>query len=225
MTQKFKGLDLTRTQVKNNILKVWDYTTNQDRHDWYQEAHEYAVQLIWEATDVEYRHAARYDKPRISKACGVISALSPMVLWKVNKRLAWELIVDQHGEGWEDLKCLKANAKKAWLIIQSDGSDDAILGILKGQKTSAFYLNIRYPEKAICLTIDRHALSIALGVRITKDNDELFQMTAKQYEFFQECYRWTAAKIGVSPLILQSATWLLWRREKRNYNLPLTLNL
>jgi len=223
MIQRFKGSDLTRTQVKNNILKVWDYTSQTDRYDWYQEAHNYAIRLIVECTDNEYKHSVPYDKPRISKACGVLAALSPMVLWRVNKRLAYELIVD--GDAWETLRCLKANAKKAHLILESDGTDDAILKILHGQKTSAFYLNIRYPDKAVCLTIDRHALSIALGVRITKENDELFQMTAKQYEFFCECYRWTAAKIGVNPLILQSATWLLWRREKRNYNLPLTLNI
>ncbi len=215
----FKGDNLTRSQVKNNILKVWDYTTETDKYDWYQEAHEYAVGMIVSIIDPQYRASAR----KIAKACGVISALSPMVHWNVNKRLAMYLI--NNPEDWSNLKCLKANAKKAHLILESDGTDDAILKILNGKKTSAFYLNIRYPEKAISLTIDRHALSIALGVRITKDNEYLFQMTVKQYEFFVECYRWTAAKIGVNPLVLQSATWLLWRREKSNYELPLTLNL
>jgi hypothetical protein len=61
------------------------------------------------------------------------------------------------------------------------------------------------------LTIDRHAVSIAVGEKLS---DDKLQMTAGQYEFFQETYRWTAAQLGVNPLILQSATWVVWRKMK-----------
>jgi hypothetical protein len=79
----------------------------------------------------------------VARACGVIAALSPMVSWGRNKQLAKQLFLSP--ENWDTLGCLKANAKKAYLIVYSDGSDKAILEILKGKKTSAFFLNIWYP--------------------------------------------------------------------------------
>lgn len=202
----------TRTQVKNNILKVWDATSNADRFDWYQEAYYFAISL----TNLDPDSAA------LGRACGVIAALSPMLHWNQNKKLAKHLIANP--ADYPNLKCLKANAKKAYDILMSDGSDDAILTILNGKKTSAFFLNIRYPNKAISLTMDRHAISIAIGRKIRKDETKYFQLTAGQYKFLVECYRWTAAKLGINPLLLQSATWVLWRREGRNTELPYSLD-
>jgi len=203
----------TRTQVRNNILKVWDATTENDRFDWYGKARNFAIDLTF------------HNMPQVTvtKACGVIAALSPMVSWKRNMLLAEHIIMNP--ERWEKLGCLKSNARKAYEIINSlNGSEDAILKILHGRKTSAFFLNILYPEKAISLTMDRHAISIAMGRKITKDETKYFQLTAGQYKFLVECYRWTAAKLGVNPLLLQSATWVLWRREGRNTELPYSLN-
>lgn len=204
MGQQFKHQTLTRVKVRNNILKVWEQTTEEDRFDWYQGALDFAHELADLVDDSEGTYHII-----VSKACGVIAALSPMVSWGRNKQLAKQLI--QSPENWDTLGCLKNNARKAYDIIHSDGSDQAILTILKGRKTSAFFLNISYPEKAISLTIDRHALSIAVGRKLS-DSD--LQFTAKQYEFFQECYRWTAAQLDVNPLILQSATWVVWRKLK-----------
>lgn len=208
----------SRTQVKNNILAVWNATSDVDRFDWYQAANHYAHELANVSPSNDGYHLD------VSRACGVIAALSPMLHWNQNKKLARELIEDAKLLNiWaivEDMKCLKANARKAGYILLSDGSDDAILSILHGKKTSAFYLNMRYPDKAISMTMDRHAISIAFGMKITKEDEKYFQLTAGQYKFLVECYRWTAAKLGVNPLILQSATWVLWRREGRNTELP-----
>ena len=115
----------------------------------------------------------------------------------------------------EDMPCLKANARKAKAILESNGSEAEILDILKGNKVCAFFLNILHPDKAISITIDRHALSIALGYWIT--DEQVRTMTANQYEFFVQCYRWTAASLGINPLLLQSTTWETWRRIKNNY--------
>ncbi len=203
MSQQFKNTTLTRVKVRNNILKVWEQTTEEDRFDWYQGAHDFACKLA----SISIRETHDYNKD-VARACGVIAALSPMVSWDRNKTLAIQLY--NRPEAWNILGCLKASAKKAYNIIQSDGSDQAILEILKGKKTSAFFLNILYPDQAISLTIDRHALSIAVGQKLS---DDKLQITAGQYEFFQECYRWTAAQLGINPLILQSATWVVWRRK------------
>lgn len=216
--QIIKGELWSRTQVKNNILAVWNATNESDKFDWYQAANNYAHELANVSPSNDGYHLD------VSRACGVIAALSPMIHWNQNKKLARELIEDARLLNvWviaESMACLKSNARKAAAILLSDGSDDEILNILHGKKTSAFYLNIKYPEKAISMTMDRHAISIALGRKITKGEEKYFQLTVAQYEFLVECYRWTAAKLGINPLILQSATWVLWRREGRNIELP-----
>jgi len=222
MEQQFYNKQYTRTQVKNNILKVWDATNETDRFDWYKAANDFAHGLANIAPSNDGYHLD------VARACGVIAALSPMVHWNRNKKLARELIEDSKLLNvWiivDHMACLKANARKAAAILLSDGSDDAILDILKGKKTSAFFLNILYPNKAISLTMDRHAISIALGRKITKGEEKYLQLTAGQYKFLVECYRWTAAKLKVNPLILQSATWVLWRKEGRNTELPYYLD-
>lgn len=198
--QVFKNKRLTRTIVKNNILKVWEQAETSDKFDWYLDANIFAKELA-------YRYLPT-DNLGVLKVCGVIAALSPMVRWETNKKLAETACKDEY------IPCLQANASKAKKILLEGNSEETILSILRGNKTSSFFLNILYPDKAISLTIDRHALSIALGYSVNEQQHR--SMTNKQYEFFSECYRWTAAKLDVSPLVLQSATWLVWRRIKKN---------
>jgi len=200
--QVFKHETLTRTKVKNNILKVWEQTTESERFDWYFVANNFARSLAG---------------PEISviQVCGVIAALSPLLSWAKNMELA-NLAVQYYKKG-EDLALLpymKTGLKKAERIlsIQGTATDDQILNILKGQKISSFYLNLAYPDKAISLTIDRHAIAVALG---RKPSDNEMNLTANQYKFFIECYRHTAAKLDISPLLLQSATWENWRKNNK----------
>ena len=65
-------------------------------------------------------------------------------------------------------------------------------------------MNIKYPDRGDHITIDRHAYAIAIGERHIKDMPHL---TNKQYGFLADCYRYTANKINMSPLCLQSKTW------------------
>lgn len=204
--QIFKSENLTRTKVKNNILKIWGLTGETERYNWYGEALKYAESL---AVDIEILEESTDRTININKAVGVLAALSPIKTWEQNKKCAFQMILTG--------KCghTQLFVKKAQDILNSDGSDEAILSILNGRKISAFYLNIRYPEKANYITIDRHALSIGLG-RWTTDED--YQgMTAKQYEFFVQCYTLAAMQVGVTPLLMQSATWVKWREIKTDY--------
>jgi len=203
--QVFKGETLTRTKVKNNILRIWYMTSEEDRHDWYQEAYDFAESLARTMGAYNYQHKLK----NVSKVCGVIAALSPMKRWENNKVIAEDLI------NTGTCGHTKTFVKKAQDVLASDGSDEAILDILNGNKISAFYLNIRYPDEAKVMTIDRHALSIALGRWVT-DNQEM-SMTKGQYEFFVQCYIMAAMQVGVSPLLMQSATWTKWRTIKQEY--------
>ena len=152
---------LTRTVIKNNILRIWNLTEGEERRDWYGEALDWAT--------------AHADDIGVSKVCGVIAALSPVKTWEQNLVCAKDMLETGDCGHMQQFK------DKADRILKSDGSDEAILDILNGNKISAFYLNIRYPNKANAITIDRHALSVALGRWVT-DSD--YQgMTGKQYEF------------------------------------------
>jgi hypothetical protein len=196
--QIFKGEELTRTKVRNNILKLWDLTEPKERFDWYDDALHFATM-----------NAPENNFKSVARVCGVIAALSPLKTWEQNKKITITLL--QTG----DCGQMKQFVSKANRIIESDGSDDAILSILNGRKISAFYLNIRYPHKANNVTIDRHALSIALGKRTT--DADYAGMTAKQYEFFVQCYILAGMKVNVSPLLMQSATWVRFRKIKHLY--------
>lgn len=198
----FKGQTLTRTKVKNNILKVYNLTTEEERYDWYQEANEYS--------EVISKYISKDNSIKDKrKACGVIAALSPVKTWKENKRQALQFI--ETG----DCGHMKQFKDKAARIIDCDGSDEEILAILNGRKISAFYLNIMYPNKANNVTIDRHALSVALGYWVT--DDDYSGITANQYAFFVQCYILASVKADVSPLVMQSSTWLRWRKIKTQF--------
>lgn len=195
--QQYKGVTLSRTVVKNNIEKIYNRSSKEDRRDWYQEAHEFAQSL-----------SRDYDV-RISTACGIIAALSPLKAWEQNKKCAISFL--EVGNG----KHMKTFQEKAEQLLGCSGSDKCITGILRGNKIISFYTNIMYPQEAKEVTIDRHALSIALGRWTTEDDYR--GMTRKQYTFFQDCYRYAAERIGISPAKLQSATWEAFRKIKKEY--------
>lgn len=197
MKQIHKNVVLSRTKTVNNILRIWNLSQPEDRYDWYTEAYKFALSVS-EVTGLT-----------INQVAGVIAALSPLKTWEQNKIQAMQMIKTGN--------CghMKAFKGKAAQIIASNGNEEGILKILKGSKITSFYLNIRYPDKSINLTIDRHALSVCLG-RWVSDLD-YSGMTVKQYQFFSDCYRHAAARLNVSPLLVQSATWVVWRRIKREY--------
>jgi len=193
----YKGQQLTRVKVRNNILRIFEMATDDDKYDWYSIANQHAAAA-----------AKDYNIP-LSCAAGVLAALSPRKNWKVNIQLMHEMLSTGNCGQIGMFK------KKASDIMKSEHSDIAILEILKGRKIQAFYMNIMYPKKSNYVTIDRHALSVAMGEWI--DEDFYRGMTSRQYEFFVQCYIFAAMKAGVSPLLMQSATWVVWRKIKKQY--------
>lgn len=192
----YKNQQFTRVKVVNNILRIFNQATLQDRTDWYFEAYCFAKRELLPFCD------------NIDQACGVIAALSPVKKWDQNCKCAVDLV--KTGNAGH----MKQFVDKARRIMNAENEAE-ILQILGGRKITSFYLNIRYFDKDIALTIDRHALSVAVGKWVT---EEYYSgMTAKQYEFFAECYRHAAAKAGYTALTMQSATWLVWRRIKQDY--------
>lgn len=196
MRQVHKNRIISRNKAVKNIMHVYNNSELSERNDWYNEANEFARDL-----------SIKSGKINIMQACGVIAALSPRKLWDLNKKLAYHMVTNN------DCSHMKEFVNKARNIIHCDGTEKAILNILNGQKISAFYLNIMYPEQAISITIDRHALAIIYGRALT--DKEMRGITPKQYLFFSECYRHAAKRLNVNPLLVQSATWSAWRRLKK----------
>lgn len=192
--QKFKGLNLTYTSTVKNILSVYKRSETVFKNEWYVEANQYARLL-----------AARYNKP-VSICAGIIAALSPIKTWDENKWIA-ELFL-KTGRA----KHTSLFADKARAILESDGTENQISAILRGRKITSFFHNILHPDSSKHVTIDRHALSVALGFSITED---LYRgMTGKQYDYFVESYNKASEQAQISPVLLQSTTWQQWRKEK-----------
>jgi len=195
--QQFKGQILTRTKVKNNILHFYNQSDKSDRYDWYAEANKFALKL-----------SDDYDIPHTS-SCGIISALSPLKTWNNNKQCAISFL--ETGDG----KHMKTFQSKAERILQCDGNEECIKDILRGNKIISFFENILHPHKADKVTIDRHALSVALRRWIREE--DYAGITKVQYRFLEDCYKYTANQIGISPVLLQSSTWERFRKIKTNY--------
>lgn len=189
---KYKNLELSRTKVRNNILRVWEQCSLSEKHDWYGEANRFARRI----SEIYF-----IDNSRV---IGIISALSPMKPWKQNKKMVEEFIL------YGTTGTFKSNVDKCERIMRCDGTDESILSILNGEKTKNFYLNIKYPNSSEHLTVDRHAIRIAFGI---KDKAENLPITPKQYEFIKNAYISAAHMVGVKPLLMQSATWVRIRTE------------
>ena len=184
---KIKNKEYSRTKVRNNILRVWNKTNEEDRYDWYMEANDFCT----EASQIY--HVSN------SKIIGTLSALSPLKTWEQNKQMLHDFFT------YGTAGTFAVNVDKCHRILESDGTDRSILRILNGEKTKNFYLNIKYPLSAEHLTVDRHAIRIALNCT------EEFSISVNQYQFIKNCYIEAAKKVNVKPLLMQSATWVYFR--------------
>jgi hypothetical protein len=194
--QVFKSAVLTRAKVRNNILKVWNMSDDQDRYDWYQSANDWCASL------------SHLSGLSLIQTAGIVAALSPVKTWDQNLECAHGFVMRGEAKHMGQFMDKAARIKNV-----TDISYEQVLEILNGRKISSFFINILHPDKSTNVTIDRHALSVALDYWVS--DEEYSGMTKKQYEFFRDCHIWTADSIGVSPLRLQSATWVVFRRIKK----------
>ena len=190
--------DYSRTKIRNNILKVYKVSVNSEQNDWHREAHQFGVEV-----SSFLKSFKNYDVT-VNQVLGIVSALSPLKEWEKNKEIAVDFILTG------DCGHMGANKRKARAILDCDGSDDKILEILSGPKTSRFYMNMMYPD-GTGVTVDRHAIAIAIGRTATNKEQAL---TPKAYTFIEKCYIMTAETLGLDPLHLQSITWQAWKRIK-----------
>ena len=194
------------TQHVRNILKVYRRATTDDianGYKWYDEAKTYC-KIISGLSGV-----------KLNTVIGVMAALSPNNKWERNiadcERMCWAWV---KGDDLDDFKvsCYNTMKLKAWSILEDNlVNDDDILTRLNGQKIRSFYSNIRGLDE---VTIDGHALNIALGVRQGLTTDKT-NMSKKVYKQMQEVYVRAAKRVDIKPHILQAITWTTWKRENK----------
>ena len=194
------------TQHVRNILKVYRRATTDDIAngiEWYDRAKRYA-DTISEKTGVH-----------LHTVIGVMAALSPNNKWERNvhdcERMCMYWV---HGYDLDYFKvsCYNTMKQKAWSILEDNlTSDDEILDRLNGQKIRSFYSNIRGLDE---VTIDGHALNIALGIRQGLTTDKT-NMSKKVYRQMQEVYVRASKRVDIKPHVLQAITWTTWKRENK----------
>ena len=192
---KLYGREYSRTQVKNNILKV--YKLSSAGLDWYREANKLAV------------HLSLDNNLSIAQCAGTIAALSPRKSWPANQLLAFDFI--EHGSRSGHMSAM---INKAELILTTKDIE-SIENILRGQKIVSFFYNILNPVGPEHVTIDRHAMGIAVNGSDRKRLPKL-DITSNQYKFIEQCYMWTAQGLDILPLELQAITWSTYRTLSAN---------
>lgn len=171
-----------------NITRIYREASEMHKAEglsWYEDAREFAATLDSD----------------VSRAAGVIAALSPMLSWTLNKKMA-KAVYDGERRG-----CLSANIAKA---VRIQGGESP-LDVLSGNKVRSFYLNIMGIGGVETVTVDRHAISIYDGkpTQRTIGNPE--------YRTIADAYV-RAAKIlskesgrTILPCQVQAVTWVHWR--------------
>ena len=191
-------------QYVRNILRVYRRATPADivnGVEWYARANRAA------------EHIAAASNLPVKTVVGVMAALSPNNRWERNVKDAARM-----SEAWRNgddmgafrVSCYNTMKAKAWSILVDGLDDDGdILARLNGQKIRSFYSNIVGLDE---VTIDGHALNIALGKRQGLTDDKT-NMGKRQYRELQAAYVRAAKRVEVRPHVLQAITWTTWRRE------------
>lgn len=187
-----------------HIAERYDETSPEERQQgmrWYQDAQEVARSL---------------GNGDLEKGAGLLSAYSPQTSWPVNMLNAARSMAKGRaigpGEGMITRQ-MQATAQKVM-----DGGK--IPDVFKSPKTLAFARLIRHgadpaDDRLGNVVIDRHALSVAVGRRLSKDDVNGSPIgDARYYQHVADQYRLAAAAISkrdgrlVTPHQLQAITWL-----------------
>ena len=200
---KIGDITYSKTKIKNNIIKTYKQSNQSELNDWYQEAHDFGCDVSGMFKGVPKR-----------KVLGIVSALSPLKEWNKNKELAVDLIstgtcghMGRNIQKGRDILAIKGSNYRE---CDSMVLDFKIRKILNGEKTKAFYTNMTYP-RGKGVTIDRHAIAIAIG-RTATDKEQ--SISKQVYTFIEICYIMASETLNLAPLHLQSITWQTWKRIK-----------
>ena len=197
--------DYSKTKIKNNIMKTYLLRIEEENNHWYQEANDWSVEVS------KFLLSFKGQNVSVQQVLGVVSALSPMQEWNKNKEIAIELIMTGDCGYMERGKQKARDILAIPKMLGIHSLDSEIKSILNGEKTKTFYENMVYPTRSSGVTVDRHAISIAIG-HIADDKEQ--SISKDVYTFIEKCYIMVSETLGLAPLHLQSITWQTWKRIK-----------
>ena len=192
-----------------NILAMYMQATPVDTQEgtvWYNNAHNICQGL-----------ADKYRLP-LSTVVGVVSALSPNNKWDRNIMDAENIIRAYVCEyDYPKVCTFTGNKDKAITILECEiDSSENICGILKGNKTIAFFRGIFTDGKCDEITVDGHAFNIWRGMYTSLN--EVPAISNKLYKTVSDAYREAAETINnlegakYSAAQIQAITWVTHRR-------------
>ena len=207
MKQALKRLERPELMAKQ-ILKLYSSATEQEFKEgalWYEMANGICKVI-----------ADKYNCPLV-KVVGVVAALSPATNWQQNIAdahnlvLAWSLCIDP-----DQVVCTTygPNKTKAISILNLDSSNERetealLLHNSRVNKTTCFFLNILHPGNDELVTVERHAIRIALGNG--QGVDEIC-MTEKRYRNITKAYQIASQGLEINAISLQAVVWCAFRR-------------
>lgn len=171
--------------MREKILKTiatLDETNYQASLDWYFILHDYAKNL------------AERNNLTLIQTAGIISALSPMVMFTTNLRDAERFCSTR---SIANLATYTKQRKKALSIIGAK-SEKEVLEILGGDKTKAFFLNILKPQTSMECTIDTWMIKF-FGYKT---------ITPKRYKDASNEMQKVAHEMGIMPHQVQALLWV-----------------
>lgn len=193
----YNSKDFDGINVVDNIITVYNAVTSTlssvelvNAVEWYPLAHSWCAEV-----------ANTYGLT-VSQVAGITAAMSPQINWTKNKLQTILLIQKmRNGEELTGLMAYKVNVEKARRIYNGELS----LDVLGGQKVRSFYGNLMLDKSSV--TIDRHALHIALFGTANEEKSGSITPTPKLYDIAQDAYITAANMLGITPYTLQSVTW------------------
>jgi len=180
----------------DNILRVLDLASPVEVEEglaWYQTAHTFAVGL-----------SRRY-LVSIRSAANVIALSSVQVTWERNQMIADTYLRTRSAEG------LGFRSLQGRLDLAVAGVPLAEICRTDAPKMKAFAECIANPLTDTAVTIDRHAVDVADGVRYTTTTRPKVDRF-KTYNVYADAYREAATHTPYTAVQLQAVTWVVQRR-------------
>lgn len=199
------NFDTAVASIKAHYYAAAQYPTlYEEGIRWYYTAHSTIV-------DVALRQRVHLDV-----AVAVVAALSPNNKWRRNVVDAENCLKASANNASEySIRCSTygQNKTKAFRIARGE-SYHAVLG---GNKVWSFFKNLRHPDNDQVVTVDGHAVAVALGLRISLSKSP--QLSDKQYELVAEAYRQATREINADRLVgdvllpsqVQAICWVYYR--------------
>ena len=99
-----------------------------------------------------------------------------------------------------------ATIEKAVSVFEDGSMDNISNNVGDANKVRNFYLNIANPKDNRAITIDTHAMAIALFKPLASNDNEV-DFRPASFAFYAEAYRELANELGIEARALQSITW------------------